>query len=216
MRASFCRRSRFVNPCSACSHKRSTSKRYPLVARPGVERLDRPAVLGGCVDLHHCRRLGHAAAPSVGVCRAIEGHRPPAHFPRFRVCPDQGDTTPLGLPHSYLIRAITSFRAPRKGKALGLPGLLSGRRDLNPRRSPWQAASMRYAFDISNVLGGAQFAKGSESWRKGVRRRLAITSFLHHAGDDYIMQPTPVHGARVWHFSGSPAWYARSGGPRSE
>ena len=53
---------------------------------------------------------------------------------------------------------ITSCCNVGKEKAMGLPGLWSGRRDLNPRRSPWQGEHRPRHF---NELAGLAGAKSS-------------------------------------------------------
>jgi hypothetical protein len=55
------------------------------------------------------------------------------------------------------------MRATRKEKALGLPGLWSGRRDLNPRRSPWQG---EHGPRDSKGLADLEDVKGLERTRK--------------------------------------------------
>jgi len=65
-----------------------------------------------------------------------------------------------GIAIGYLIPTscgpITSWRIVGKKKALGLPGLLSGRRDLNSRRSPWQGAQRPRDFNGLADLEGAR------------------------------------------------------------
>jgi hypothetical protein len=98
-----------------------------------------------------------------------------------------GDDGNVGIIRSP-IRAIVLLDQLRKEKALGLPGLWSGRRDLNPRRSPWQGGQ---GPRDSNELADLEAAKGPERTRKDLRGPARITSLLPHEGGDYLMPQIP-------------------------
>ena len=78
-------------------------------------------------------RMPGCLVPLVGMGRQRMGRRP-----------RQRPRSPTGPWHGSKVN--TSCCNVDKEEALGLPGLWSGRRDLNPRRSPWQGDTLPLSY----------------------------------------------------------------------
>jgi len=124
-----------------------THAQYGPLARLAFSCLDSPiddiadkAKIGKALSPRFMRRtfqdLGRPAQVHDFAVRAISGHATTTMQEHY----DPGSvlTSESGYGGGYANPPSSPPAIPRNEKALVLPGLWSGRRDLNPRRSPWQ------------------------------------------------------------------------------